>query len=1173
MPNGQNGQNNQGGLNGGENPLPLLRRHSTGDPTIDAIYYLADVINNNPSLGRRNYDPTRQSQSQISTGHDWSFNRVNPRHNRYRSSGNILDDFENGIREELLNAIAGGDFRKGIQGALSQFTQEFGFELHQLPNMLGRYFGKELASSKLGKAFTGQVQKLGDKLLKSVFNLNDSDQKAAFNALKRVFGRFFNGGAGGGATGGGGTAGAGLANGSLSTAELKGLAKGVKGIAPVGIALAVFIALTKPVLEGIGDFIKAWGAAFNRDEDTRRKRLKNAQERLAKDMEILAKEPFNILIDAAKEWETTWDETLKNISLTQGYTKENVYALYESVAKQLKADGFENTIAATDVIKNLNQILQTGLSGAVAEAFAYQSTWLSAVMPTEDFTSYAATYAQLATDAMNSGLSQADAIEYANLQLQEFASNLLYSSRTLTGGFTTGLKDAESLFKNAVDIAQTAKTHNVAEISGTLTAVSGVIGAVAPDLAQGLVENVVNAAIGGNETSIVALRSLAGINAGNTDFLRQMATNPQGVFEAIFRNLGNMQNMSPSNYMEVAEGLSKVFGVDMKAFARVDFNQLADKIADMQVNQASLEENLALFQTGEATLTKDQLRYQEINNDILENGLAYVIDNEYGRMIQQHMWDEQIANAMAENEYAVSIQGAALTYLEGLRHTVANILNFLNPIGYIADGIARIEATKDISNLEVGELADILEKGKVGGGNATMFRNLTDYTGKLGEDTPLAKPLVELLGGTSNVAARKNELYQTLKNNAQWTSVLSRVFFPEAISSVMLAYNMNNGGGTDIPLSGSAWNIGVDELGGTSALGYSAFGMGNISDIAQYSGYRNLVSGARSSYSGFGVGKDILSLSGSSASGTAIGSPLVTSATAEDFATSLEEVNHFIEGAEAYVTAKVKAGELNTISYNEYVKSANFNLVEGLKEYNLTEEEFKDYFEGLRSGASGQREEDRKDNIQAYIKESRDFWGLTSDGAGTFKKNLWEPFYDKNDGTYITNMNLVHTALSNIQGQLGDEETEATVIYNLDKIKDSIGASENNTVISLLEKIESDLDTAFIQSPFEQCLEDWLSYVTSKGTYKETVNSAQAWADLKSAEEDQKNETLLALANAMNAFSDTELQGLDPQLQANVLLGKIIIILEAIMQQNNSSIGGFGLGDSISAIGMGIMTK
>ena len=114
-----------------------------------------------------------------------------------------------------------------------------------------------------------------------------------------------------------------------------------------------------------------------------------------------------------------------------------------------------------------------------------------------------------------------------------------------------------------------------------------------------MVDNVVQAAIGGNNNSaLVALRSLAGVNAGNTEFLQAMAQDPKKVFSTLFSNLANMQNMSPANYMEVAEGLSDVFGIDKAAFARVDFNYLAKAINAMNTNSDTLEENLALLESG-----------------------------------------------------------------------------------------------------------------------------------------------------------------------------------------------------------------------------------------------------------------------------------------------------------------------------------------------------------------------------------------------------------------------------------------------------------------------------------------------------------------------------------------------------------------------------------------------
>ena len=85
---------------------------------------------------------------------------------------------------------------------------------------------------------------------------------------------------------------------------------------------------------------------------------------------------------------------------------------------------------------------------------------------------------------------------------------------------------------------------------------------------------------------------------------------------------------------------------------------MADAISSMNTNNKSLEENLKLLESGQTTTSAEQLKAQEINSVILEEGLAYVIDSEAGRMIQQHMWDEQIANELANTEYAVSKQGS-----------------------------------------------------------------------------------------------------------------------------------------------------------------------------------------------------------------------------------------------------------------------------------------------------------------------------------------------------------------------------------------------------------------------------------------------------------------------------------------------------------------------------------
>lgn len=1133
MPENDNGQqgNTQPTFN------PSLDNFSGTQFERDVHIIAQSLLKQHPDLNTLR-NSTRQSQSSVSTNHNWTFGRNGLSGRSRSSSGGILGDFEDGIRDELLRSITGGNFRRGMQSVMNEFTKKFGIQLRDLPYEYGKHLGKLAADTKLGKQLTGKLQNLAGGLLERVFGKGNAS--SIIQAFKT------------GAGGGGGQLGANFAQGGMNNPQLTQLFGKMDkyftsgGGAAVGAAVAVFYIAMKPFLQGIGDFIKAWGKALNREEDSRKKRLENAQKRMQADMEYLVKAPFEILENAAKKWEETWDSNLAKISLTQGYNKESTYALYSQIAEQLNADGLGSVIAATDVVNNLSKVLDTGLSGAVAQAFAYESTILSAAMPTEDFTSYAATYAQVATDAMNSGLSQAEAVDYANLQLEEFASNLLYSSRTLSGGFSTGLKDAQSLFKDAVEIAQTAKTHNVSEISGTLTSVSAIIGAVAPDLAQGLVQNVVSAAVGGNNSSIVALRSLAGINAGNTEFLRQMANDPQKVFVNIFRSLANMQNMSPANYMEVAEGLADVFGVDMKAFARVDFNNLADKISQMQVNQASLEENIKLLQSGEATMSTEQLKIQEINNVILEEGLAYVIDSEAGRMIQQNMWEEQRANALMENEYAVNLQGSALSLLEGMRHTIANILSFLNPIGWVADKVAQLYVVDQERKENTRQIADILERGAVGS-NHIAFGNLTNTSG---QDLHLVPSLIEMMGGTNYKNAYKNMAIQAV-------DIISGIANPAGAVISWLA------GDDNFALNGpTSWNRAVDAVGGMDAL----FG-GFLGAPGQT--YFSPGLSVQSLYSGFNVGKSTAALlSGSLNSATYTGSPLTQSATAQAFAANKEALQSFINSA---------ATAAGTMTLEQYLGTAAqygiANVEDALDDYGMSMEDLRNYFEGHQSGIGGTEKAAREQNIQDFIEENRGFWDYSAGVSGVFQTAMWIPFFG--DGQkYDTRMDAVDLALTSIQDRIGDKEKH-TVISGIEELSDKLGDNSTFTVLSVLGQIESEIRTTFVdnKSRFQECLADWTSYIASKSDYSTGVRSSGAWSELKQAEGDRQNETLLALANAMNVFSADELQKLDPQLQANALLGEIVILLQTIMQQNNTQAGGLGLIDTISALGLGMTTR
>lgn len=499
-----------------------------------------------------------------------------------------------------------------------------------------------------------------------------------------------------------------------------------------------------PAIESAKNFAEKIKQAANRDQDMAAKKLDEYKKRIQKDNEAYIRAPFEVLKEAADEAYQVWDNLLKEINQTQGYDKADFQDLWSSYASRLKEEGLDSVVSSADIMTNLSKVLEAGMSGEIAEEFAYLATVLDNAIPTEEFFNYASTYASIAANAVKNGKSQSEAIKEANEQLEQFASNLLYSSRQLAGGFTTGLKDAASLFEASNKIATASHTGNAAEISGVLTAVSAIVGGIAPDLTDSIVSKITEAATGGNSSELVALRSLAGTGASNTAFLQAMAKDPQGVFIEMFTNLAQMQQMYSDNYMEVAESLSKTFGMSMDEMSRIDFGYLAQAVSAMDLNNASLSENLALLGSGESTPTADQLRMQQINKYMIDEGLSYVLDNEVARAIQEHMWDEQIAQQLMENTYSTELTGAGLEFLQGLQFSVDNIFTMLNPFGWMKKVEALVATTEESIALNA-DIKAMLERTNVGRFNPATLYNLTTGNTNL----HLTKSYLELLGGNS----------------------------------------------------------------------------------------------------------------------------------------------------------------------------------------------------------------------------------------------------------------------------------------------------------------------------------------------------------------------------------------------------------------------------------------
>ena len=507
----------------------------------------------------------------------------------------------------------------------------------------------------------------------------------------------------------------------------------------------------KEACEAAQEFGKSVRSAANRVQESRKANDQAAQDRYEADIKTMVAEPFEILKKAANELYAAWDSSIREINQTQGYSKADLQTLIGNYATRLRNEGLQAVVSSADITTNLTKVLESGLSGTVAEEFAYLATKLSAAVPTQDWFSYGSTYASLAAQMIQDGASQTEAIMYANRQLENFASSILYASRQVSGGFSTGLSNAEDIFAKAVKITNASKSTNLTEVSGELASISAAVGAIAPDLANSIIDAVYQSAVGGNSSQIIALRSLAGINASNTQFLKALSDDPKTVFATMFDKLGDMQKMSSDNYMEVAEGLSSIFGLSIDSLSQIDFNYLADAIREMNANSASLDDNMRLLASGASTTTTEQEKMVQINQYMIDEGLSYVLDNEAARAIQEHMWQEQQTRELTQATYAVELRGKAISFLTAIRNLIDNIASFFH-LGL--DKVDDIIQTGIEAVMQPQVIKEMLEMSKVGNGNEQSLAQLTTYNQDL-------KLVTGPVGGILSVMDNVNSLLGT----------------------------------------------------------------------------------------------------------------------------------------------------------------------------------------------------------------------------------------------------------------------------------------------------------------------------------------------------------------------------------------------------------------------------
>lgn len=924
-------------------------------------------------------------------------------------------------------------------------------------------------------------------------------------------------------------------------------------IGPILNALGQALAkLFGPVVDAFQDYMEEVGDAFNRMQKSATKNQEFAQKRYADDVKELIEEPFNILQDAAQRMYEVWDSQLRKINATQGYDKAGLQDLISDYAERLRREGLASAIGASDITNNMSRVLDSGMSGAIAEEFAYIATKLNAAIPTQDFFSYSDTYVSLASQAMQAGASQTDAIAYATSQLESFAGGILYANRTLTGGFTTGLQDASNLFKQANQIAQSAKTSNASQIANVLSAVSGIVGGVAPDLASSLVDAVYNAAVGGNDSSIVALRSLAGINASNTEFLKEFASDPKKVFADMFSGFAELQNMSQDNYMEVAEALASTFGVSMDAIARVDFNYLARAIENMDDAASELSENVSHLASGETTTSKEAYRLAQVNEYMIDEGLSYVLDNQVARSIQEHMWQEQIAREQMEATYAVELQGAALSFLQTIMNLVDTLATILNPFRLISK-IGDLLLTAGQNYALQGDIKQTLILGNVGIGNPSAYHDLVTRNA----DLNLAPSYIHTQGGVS--------AYEVANGLVKLNQGINELTNPAAVALRA----------TESALNGDLLGVLTGGLSSTAIGRQVTQGLAGLTSAASAAIFSSRDSkyswGSLSKSSANALSNSNLSgsIPGNTESALGIVSQAVTSASEAAQQKANEKLAELV-GGEYIKENFVSQGK----TYEDWVRHARtkgFSDVDAaLNAAGWTADDVKGQFEAAKgqmgSDIAAEIEAEEKKMrqiiivnvplIQEYLLKQQEFqeWQRNEawEQAVVWGQNIQSTLGDPNE--------------TSLQELLGSTDNEESVIGLLHLINESVSNEKGGGLLQTL------LDHKALLDAFKN---EMVNYVVKHDVYNAALNGSgdtgTSWYNaIKEVQNAEKNESSSAIYALVDALTANMVDLKDPQVAGNALLAQILKVLQVMATAQAGNMGGSSsLADSLIGLALG----
>lgn len=400
--------------------------------------------------------------------------------------------------------------------------------------------------------------------------------------------------------------------------------------------------LSKTIGEAFDALGELWKQLEGSNKKTRDDIIKAGFDKIRQDVKAMGTYQIEVYQDSINKIYSAWDKNLAQVNATQGYTKEQLNTLQDSVAQKLDELGYSQAINAGDYLDELSRTLSANLGGELAEVFATQSLILQKAVPEFDASAMASQFAAIWTNAEKEGNDGEAAMVEAMRQVAGATKAIEQS----TDGNNQFIKSIPNYLEQAQTIVARAggSVDQVASLTTQMMAAEGPLSSLAPQL-QGFTGELVTILTNQNDATAVALRSImhdinADIGISATDFMKSFMDDTQGTLETAYRAIDQFieRNENPAAEQEFLSAMESVFGISGDKLAQLDFGYIADQLSqtNAHLNTAALLDAEALVKGGETATLEEQLVNNTTNMLLAQNAVRDTLDNNLMRKLEQN---------------------------------------------------------------------------------------------------------------------------------------------------------------------------------------------------------------------------------------------------------------------------------------------------------------------------------------------------------------------------------------------------------------------------------------------------------------------------------------------------------------------------------------------------------